>query len=254
MPPTSWGLKASAKLIEAVQTTPAATAAQLFPDAAQANRSIFYRDGRAATVSEVYANLTRSAGPAAPVQAEAPLQDGGFIQYASARREDRQQQQDALVSMILQGTQPSDQVGGRRPAGRLAVHQRDAQSPVRQPQQLGRHRPVRPLQRLGDLDGLEGLCDEFRTRHAFARVIETHGSGDVDHRQARMHGARVAGHFEAIQARPKVDVGHQSRQVFLPVDRFKRGGSGVCAVSTLKPSPLEKFLRIQAQDQVVVYE
>jgi hypothetical protein len=116
------GPQGSARLIEAVQATPGATAAHIFPDAAQANHSIFYRDGRAATVSEVYANLTRTAGTAEPVQTPnaAPSEDGGFIQYASARQTDRQSQQDALVQLILQGTQPSDQMGvGGRLAGSL---------------------------------------------------------------------------------------------------------------------------------------
>src|SRR5260221_7586218 len=54
------GPQGSAKLIEAAQRQPGATAAQLFPDAAHANKAIFYKDGRAATVSEVYANLTRT--------------------------------------------------------------------------------------------------------------------------------------------------------------------------------------------------
>lgn len=112
------GPQGSARLIEAVRTIPGAAAAHLFPDAAQANRSIFYRDGRAATVSEVYANLTRNAGSGGTTAtAEAPPEDGGFIQYASARQEDRLAQQNALVSMILQGSQSGDQRG---PGGRLA--------------------------------------------------------------------------------------------------------------------------------------
>src|SRR5689334_5389151 len=44
------GPKGSAKLIEAMQASPGATAASLFPDAAESNRSIFYRGGRAVTV------------------------------------------------------------------------------------------------------------------------------------------------------------------------------------------------------------
>ena len=112
------GPQGSARLIEAVQARPGASAASLFPDAAHANKSIFYRDGRASTVAEVYANLTRTGGgavqgvatPAAP-----DPEDGGFIHYASARNLDRQHQQDALVSLILRGSQPADQlgVGGR---------------------------------------------------------------------------------------------------------------------------------------------
>src|SRR5512140_3029026 len=62
------GPQGSARLIEAAQSQPGATAAQLFPDAAHANKAIFYRDGRAATVGELYANLTRTAGSAAPIE------------------------------------------------------------------------------------------------------------------------------------------------------------------------------------------
>jgi len=117
------GPQGSARLIEAVQTRPGASAASLFPDAAHANKSIFYREGRASTVAEVYANLTRTGGgstqgvaaPAAP-----DPEDGGFIQYASARNLDRQHQQDALVALILRGAQPADQVGvGGRLTGAL---------------------------------------------------------------------------------------------------------------------------------------
>src|ERR1700759_970956 len=62
------GPKGSARLIEAARASPGANAAALFPDAASANRSIFYRDGRAATVGEVYANLTK--GGSAPVKSD----------------------------------------------------------------------------------------------------------------------------------------------------------------------------------------
>lgn len=116
------GPQGSARLINAVETQPGASAAALFPDAARSNRSIFYRDGRAATVGEVYANLTRTAGAqdaVAPAPEEDPV-DGGFIQYASARRASRQREQEALVAMILRGSQPSDQVGvGSRLTGSL---------------------------------------------------------------------------------------------------------------------------------------
>jgi len=119
------GPQGSAKLIEAAQTRPGATAAQLFPDAAHANKAIFYRDGRAATVGEVYANLTKAAGSTAAPVAHSPdvapvNDDGGFIHYASARTLDRQQTQQELISLILKGTQPSDQAGvGSRLAGSL---------------------------------------------------------------------------------------------------------------------------------------
>ncbi|RAK50731.1 transglycosylase SLT domain-containing protein [Phenylobacterium deserti] len=118
------GPQGSARLIEAVQNNPDAAAARYFPDAARANKSIFYRDGRAASVAEVYANLTRQGGGSGAGQikpdAQPVSEDGGFIQYASARRADRQRQQDAVVALILRGSQPSDQAGvGSRLAGSI---------------------------------------------------------------------------------------------------------------------------------------
>ncbi|WP_293678594.1 transglycosylase SLT domain-containing protein [uncultured Phenylobacterium sp.] len=106
------GPQGSARLIEAMQTRPGVAASTLFPDAARANRSIFYREGRAATVGEVYANLTKGGGHGAVTAPRAPEpQDDGFIQYASTRRAARQQEQEALVSLILRGAQPADQAG-----------------------------------------------------------------------------------------------------------------------------------------------
>ena len=116
------GPQGSAKLIEAAQKQPGAAAAQLFPDAAHANKAIFYRDGRAATVGEVYANLTKTAGSGAPIDAPAAAagEDGGFIQYASARSADHRLQQEEMISLILKGTQPSDQMGvGSRLTGSM---------------------------------------------------------------------------------------------------------------------------------------
>jgi hypothetical protein len=115
------GPEGSAKLIAAVENTPGASAARLFPEAAHANRSVFYHDGRPASVAQVYANLAKAAGPpgAAPVEPPAD-EDGGFIQYASARRDERTRQQDALVAMILRGSQPGDQLAvGSRVAGSI---------------------------------------------------------------------------------------------------------------------------------------
>lgn len=101
------GPKGSARLIEAAYSSPGASAAAMFPEAAAANRSIFYRDGRAATVGEVYANLTKShgAGGAPTVRERAPETDEGFVQYASGRRLDRIQQQQAVVDLVLRGSQ-----------------------------------------------------------------------------------------------------------------------------------------------------
>jgi hypothetical protein len=110
------GPQGSARLIETVRANPGANAAAMFPDAAAANRSIFYRDGRPATVGEVYANLTRigGGGEVNTGPGTAPSgNDTGFIQYASARRADRLQQQSELVEMVLRGPQQTDDTGLR---------------------------------------------------------------------------------------------------------------------------------------------
>ncbi|HEY5411377.1 MAG TPA: transglycosylase SLT domain-containing protein [Caulobacteraceae bacterium] len=99
------GPQGSARLIEAVQRAPRQAAADLFPEAAAANRPIFYRDGRPASVTEVYASLTR--GATTPVPA-APTSEPGFIQYASARRQEMQEQERALVEMLLRGPAEPD--------------------------------------------------------------------------------------------------------------------------------------------------
>ncbi|UAL09216.1 transglycosylase SLT domain-containing protein [Caulobacter segnis] len=102
------GPSGSARLIEAATASPGANAAAMFPDAAQANRSIFYKDGRAATVGEVYANLTKTGGatrvdpgPSAPIVEP----DQGFLQYATGRRLEHIRQQEAVVDLILRGSQ-----------------------------------------------------------------------------------------------------------------------------------------------------
>lgn len=113
------GPQGSAKLIEAVQTSPNTTAASLFPDAAASNHAIFYRDGRAATVSELYANLThaQSAGPVRAAAPAATVPDQGFLQYASARRLDRMAQEEAMVEMVLRGPQAPDISGNPNVGG-----------------------------------------------------------------------------------------------------------------------------------------
>ncbi len=115
------GPQGSARLIEATRTQPGASAAAMFPEAARANRSIFYREGRAATVAEVYANLTRTGGSGQAVgPREAGPADGGFIQYASARRAEAMREQEALVDFILRGSQAPEGAGeGQRLGGAL---------------------------------------------------------------------------------------------------------------------------------------
>ncbi|HEX4182902.1 MAG TPA: transglycosylase SLT domain-containing protein [Caulobacteraceae bacterium] len=114
------GPQGSAKLIETARSNPQATAADLFPDAAAANRGIFYRGGKPATVLEVYANLTNSQSGAPPVAVSASAQgDNGFMQYASARRLDRAQQEQEMVEMILRGPQEPDGAGSTSLGGSL---------------------------------------------------------------------------------------------------------------------------------------
>ena len=87
------GPQGSARLIEAVQARPGVSAASLFPDAARANRAIFYRDGREAAVGEVYANLTQGGGTGdgvGPASSRTEPEEG-FIQDVSRRGSARAQ-------------------------------------------------------------------------------------------------------------------------------------------------------------------
>jgi hypothetical protein len=107
------GAKGSGDLIEAKLSRPGAAAAALFPDAAQANPAIFYRDGRAASVAEVYANLTgvqasasspaATAAPAAP----APEAQPAFVHSGVQARLARIEQERQLADMIL-GIDPGE--------------------------------------------------------------------------------------------------------------------------------------------------
>jgi len=106
------GPKGSATLIDAVRQSPGASAAPLFPAAAEANRGIFYKGGRAASVSEVYANLTAGAGPMPPVQAQTDTPAGGWVQLNSARRVEEIQEEQDLVNLILRGNGQNDDDGG----------------------------------------------------------------------------------------------------------------------------------------------
>src|SRR6202166_4512375 len=77
------GVGGAAKLINNAQDNPQVSAAGLFPNAAAANRSIFYdRSGQARTVSEVYSVLTARYAGAANSQATrtAMASVGGDIQ------------------------------------------------------------------------------------------------------------------------------------------------------------------------------
>jgi len=107
------GPQGSAKLIEAVRTNPQVTAAALFPDAAGSNRGLFYHDGRAVSAGELYANLTSTPSGNAPAistpaQAPAQPQDETFMRYASARRIDRAEQEQAVIDLVLRGPEQTD--------------------------------------------------------------------------------------------------------------------------------------------------
>ena len=93
------GAKGSADLIEASQTRPAAPAAALFPDAASANPSIFYPDGRPASVADVYASLTRGQEGASPAAGSGTAT--GFVHYDLQARQLRMEQERAMADMIL---------------------------------------------------------------------------------------------------------------------------------------------------------
>jgi len=114
------GPKGSAQLIEAYQSKPRASAAGLFPDAAGANPSIFYRQGRALSVAEVYSNLTAGGGGAetAAARTQAPQPDGDFVQYAMARRAERLQQEQVLTDLLLRGPESPGE-GGSGLAGSM---------------------------------------------------------------------------------------------------------------------------------------
>ncbi len=113
------GPQGSARLIEAAQQSPGAIAASLFPDAAAANHGVFYREGRALTVSEVYAGLGRTGGGAAAVQND-PGQTA-FTEYAGAGRLERLREQALLMQFILQA--PDEDSSKSSPVGALMTSQ-----------------------------------------------------------------------------------------------------------------------------------
>ncbi|HZW16678.1 MAG TPA: transglycosylase SLT domain-containing protein [Brevundimonas sp.] len=104
------GPAGAAKLMEAMDRRPGQSAASIFPQAASANRSIFFRDGRPATVAEVHANLQRSAGqgaPAASAGAVGAVDKGQELPELSERdqmlaaRLDRLKQDQSLLALLL---------------------------------------------------------------------------------------------------------------------------------------------------------
>lgn len=95
------GANGAAKLIRATTASPQASAADLFPRQAHANKSIFYTQGRERTVSEVYAELVRSHGGSDPLEAGATAvaaADGAAVSDDPASR----------VAMAFQASAPND--------------------------------------------------------------------------------------------------------------------------------------------------
>lgn len=97
------GPQGSARLIEAAANSPGATAAALFPEAAAANRGVFYRNGQPLSAGDVYENLSRTGGTALAARADADPGAGAFADYARAGRSERRMEQAMLVQMILGG-------------------------------------------------------------------------------------------------------------------------------------------------------
>jgi len=79
------GSGGAVRLINANQSNPQATAARLFPDAADANRRIFFDQGRPRTVAEVYQVL--SAGQSQPFTATASTGTATTLAAATAAQE-----------------------------------------------------------------------------------------------------------------------------------------------------------------------
>jgi hypothetical protein len=104
------GPRGSATLIDAANRTPGAQAAALFPEAAGANRGLFYKGGRATTVAELYANLTHGAdaGGAAPPPSGDVNPGQGFNHNASARRLEALRTEQSMVQLILRGPERAD--------------------------------------------------------------------------------------------------------------------------------------------------
>ncbi len=113
------GPAGSARLMQAADTTPGLAAAALFPEAAAANRGVFYRDGQPLSVAQVSRNLQATAGGSAAVTGAATAPDpgeGAFAAYAGAARGERRREQELLTDFLLRGSSVD---GGRSAAGSL---------------------------------------------------------------------------------------------------------------------------------------
>ncbi len=110
------GAEGAAKLVQANDATPNVSAAALFPEAANANPSVFYSNGQSRSVAQLYANLSSTGGTQVAVGSPEtldPTQDA-FARWAGAGRTERGRQEALLVDLIL-----GDNSGGRSAAGSL---------------------------------------------------------------------------------------------------------------------------------------
>ncbi|MBE7218098.1 MAG: transglycosylase SLT domain-containing protein [Caulobacteraceae bacterium] len=118
------GPQGSAKLIDAVQRAPSARAADLFPDAAGSNRGVFYRNGQARTVAELYGDLSHTGGSddvTLAARAQADPGEGAFAAYAGAGRNERQREQAMLMEYLLDRPDPASALGAPSPGGASAA-------------------------------------------------------------------------------------------------------------------------------------
>ncbi len=95
----------AADLIQTADSRPQATAASLFPAAAQSNHGIFYHHGRALNVAEVMSNL-KTVGGAAPMALPAETQGQENGDVLTARLDTRMAQvrsNEAIMQMVFGG-------------------------------------------------------------------------------------------------------------------------------------------------------
>ena len=95
------GPAGAASLMSAMDRNPGGSAAALFPEAARANRSIFYKNG----VAEVHANLQKTAGDGAPAagvgEGRSTAPELSDRDQMLAARMDRLKQEQGLLALLL---------------------------------------------------------------------------------------------------------------------------------------------------------
>jgi hypothetical protein len=115
------GPQGSAKLIQAVETSPSLPAASLFPEAAGSNHGVFYHDGRPLSVSEVYNNLNRTGGGQQVAAVAADPGESAFASYAGAGRLERMHEQELLVQFIMGDGEGKSPIGSMFSADLLTM-------------------------------------------------------------------------------------------------------------------------------------